>query len=51
MNHYIEDKLNEFPTPKMQAVAYTIMAVAYKKIGDLEKAEEMMQIADQLDPQ
>lgn len=48
---YLEGKLSEFPTPVIQAAAYTTMAIAYKEIGDLEKAEEMMQIADQLDPQ
>lgn len=48
---YLEGKLSEFPTPVMQAAAYTQMAVAYKEIGDLKKAEEMMQKADELDPQ
>lgn len=48
---YLEGKLSEFPTPVMQAAAYTTMAIAYKEIGDLEKAEEMMRIADELDPQ
>jgi tetratricopeptide (TPR) repeat protein len=48
---YLEGKLSEFPTPVMQAAAYTQMAVAYKEIGNLKKAEEMMQKADELDPQ